>query len=375
MVEVHYEVSGPAGGPAVVLAASLGSDLRMWDQQVEPLVAAGFRVVRYDHRGHGRSPAPAGPYELAELGADLVGLLDRLELPRVSLAGLSLGGMTGMWLAENHPERLDRLVLCCTSAELGPTSMWVERARVARESGMEALADAGVGRWLTPAALAGDPELVARLRGIFTDQDPEGYASCCTAIQTMSIVDSLDEVGVPTLVVAGAEDQATPLDHARRIAAAIPDARLEIVEGAAHMGNVERPAEFTALILSHLRSRYASGVVVRREVLGDEHVDRAQAATTDLTRPFQRFITEVAWGSVWQRPGLDRRTRSVITLTALVTLRALDELPMHVRAAVRNGLTRAEIAEILLHTSVYAGVPAARSALAIAERTLDELGG
>jgi 3-oxoadipate enol-lactonase / 4-carboxymuconolactone decarboxylase len=368
-VEVHYEIAGPADGPVVVLAGSLGSDLRMWDPQVEPLVAAGFRVVRYDQRGHGRSPAPPGPYTLAELGEDLVALLDRLALPRVSLVGLSLGGMTGMWLAQHHPERLDRLVLSCTSAELGPAEMWIERARAAREDGLEDLADAAVDRWLTDAAA---PGLAAGLREMFTDQDSEGYASCCTAIQTMSIVDMLATIAVPTLVIAGAQDNATPPDHARRIATHIPGARLEIVDGAAHLGNVERPDEFTALILSHLRSRHDAGMAVRRAVLGDEHVDRAVAGTTDFTRPFQRYVTESAWGSVWTRPGLDRRTRSAITLAALTALRCHEELPMHLRAAIRNGLTRAEIAEILLHTSVYAGFPAANSAFAVAREVLDE---
>jgi len=372
-VEVYHEVAGPADGPVVVLAGSLGSDLRMWDPQVEPLVAAGFRVVRYDQRGHGRSPAPAGPYTLDELGEDLVALLDRLALPRVSLAGLSLGGMTGMWLAEHLPARLDRLVLCCTSAELGPASMWTERARAVRESGMDGLADAAVDRWMTRSGQAADPALAAWLREMFTGQDPEGYASCCTAIQTMTIAAGLGSIAAPTLVIAGAEDQATPPEHARRIAAAVPGARLEIVEGAAHLGNLERPAEFTSLLLGHLRSRHAAGLEVRRAVLGEEHVARAAARTTDFDRPFQHHITETAWGSVWTRPGLDRRTRSVITLTALVALKCHDELPMHLRAAVRNGLTPAEISEILLHTSVYAGVPAANSAFAIAKKTLDEM--
>jgi 3-oxoadipate enol-lactonase/4-carboxymuconolactone decarboxylase len=372
IVDVHHEVAGAVGGPVVVLAGSLGSDLRMWDPQVEPLTAAGFLVVRYDQRGHGRSPSPPGPYSLDDLGADLVALLDRLRMPRVSLVGLSLGGMTGMWLAEHHPERLDRLVLCCTSAELGPRQMWVDRARTARESGMDGLAVDAVGRWLTDAGRAADPERAAWLRDMVARQDPEGYASCCTAIETMSIVDDLATIARPTLVVACAQDPATPPEHGRRIAAAIPHARMEIVDGAAHLGNVERPAEFTALILSHLRDRHASGMEVRRAVLGDEHVDRAVAATTDFTRPFQRYVTESAWGSVWDRPGLDRRTRSAITLATLTALRCHDELPMHVRAAVRNGLTPAEIAEILLHTAVYAGAPAANTAFAIASRVLDE---
>lgn len=372
-VELHHEASGPADGPVVVLAGSLGSDLRMWDPQVEPLVAAGFRVIRYDHRGHGRSPAPPGPYALAELGEDLLALLDRLGVARISLVGLSLGGMVGMWLAAAAPSRVDRLVLCCTSAELGPRQLWVDRARTARESGMDGLADAAVGRWLTQSGRASNPRLSGWLREMVAATDAEGYASCCTAIETMTIVDGLPSITAPTLVIAAEQDPATPPEHARRIAAAIPHARLETVPGAAHLGNVERPAEFTALILSHLRSRHATGMEVRRAVLGEEHVARAVAATTDFSRPFQDYITATAWGSVWARPGLDRRTRSVITLTALTALKCHDELPMHVRAAVRNGLTPAEISEILLHTAVYAGAPAGNTAFAIANRTLEEI--
>ena len=363
---LHHEVIGE--GTPLVLSGSLGSDLRMWDPQVETLVAAGFQVIRYDHRGHGRSPAPPGPYTLAELASDLLELLDDLGLRRVSLAGLSLGGMVGMWLAENAPERLDRLVLCCTSAQLGPASMWQERAETARTQGMAVLADAAVDRWVTPAYKES-----AWLRDMVASQPAEGYASCCTAIETMSIVDSLSTITVPTLVIAAADDPATPPDHGRRIADAIPGARLEIVPNAAHLGNVEQPATFTGLIIDHLRpSRAAVGMTTRRQVLGDEHVDRAVAATTAFTRPFQEYITEGAWGSVWSRPGLDRRTRSAVTLAALTALRAHEELPMHVRAARRHGLSESEIAEILLHTAVYTGAPAANAAFAIAQRVLDE---
>lgn len=365
-VEVHHEVTGPDDGQPVVLAGSLGSDLRMWDPQVPPLVAAGFRVIRYDHRGHGKSPAPDGPYTLEELASDLLALLDRLALRRVSLVGLSLGGMVGMWLAEHAPERLDRLVLCCTSAALGPASMWQERAELARTKGMAELAVAAVQRWVTPAF-----ENREWLREMVASHPGEGYASCCTAIEKMSIVDDLATITAPTLVIAGAEDPATPPDHGRRIADAVPGARLAIVPGAAHLGNVEQPTAFTGLIIDHLRpDRHAQGMATRREVLGDEHVDRAVANTTELTRPFQDYITEGAWGSVWSRPGLDRRTRSAVTLAALTALRAHDELPMHVRAARRHGLSEAEIAEILLHTAVYTGAPAGNAAFAVAKRTL-----
>ena len=370
---LHHEVTGE--GAPVVLAGSLGSDLRMWDPQVAPLVAAGFQVIRYDHRGHGRSPAPAGPYTLRELAEDLLELLDHLGLRRVSLVGLSLGGMVGMWLAENAPQRLERLVLCCTSASLGPASMWQERAEIARTRGMAPLTDAAVDRWVTPAFREKHPERARWLRDMVASHPGEGYASCCTAIEQMSIVDSLSTVTTPTLVVAAADDPATPPDHGRRIADAIPGARFSVVPDAAHLGNVEQPTAFTGLIIDHLRpDRRAVGMATRREVLGDEHVDRAEAGTTEFTRPFQEYITEGAWGSVWSRPGLDRRMRSALTLAALTALRAHEELPMHVRAARRHGLTEAEIAEILLHTAVYTGAPAANAAFAIAQRTLDEEG-
>jgi 3-oxoadipate enol-lactonase / 4-carboxymuconolactone decarboxylase len=372
-MNLYHELTGPADGPPVVLSNSLGSDVRMWDSQVETLAAAGFRVIRYDHRGHGRSPAPAGPYTLAELASDAAALLDRLGLARVSWVGLSLGGMVGMWLAEHEPARVDRLVLCCTSAELGPASMWQERAANARTQGMSALAEAAVDRWVTPAFAESHPETVAWLREMFMSHSPEGYASCCTAIEQMSIVDDLPTVTAPTLVIVGADDPATPPEHGRRIADAVPGARLVVVPGAAHLGNVEQPAAFTGLIIDHLRpDRRAAGMSVRRAVLGDAHVDRAVAGTTELTRPFQEYVTEGAWGSVWSRPGLDRRTRSAVTLAALTALRAHEELPMHIRAARRNGLSEAEIAEILLHTAVYAGAPAGNAAFAIAKRTLEE---
>lgn len=368
-VELHHEVHGPDRGPVVVLSGSLGSDLTMWDPQVEPLVAAGFRVVRVDHRGHGRSPAPPGPYALADLAGDLTALLDRLAVDRASIVGLSLGGMVGMWLAIHEPSRVERLVLCCTSANLGPPAMWAERARIARESGMAALADAVLGRWLVQPA---DQELTARLRAMVTSASADGYASCCAAIETMSIADDLPSVTAPTLVVSAAQDRATPPEHGLAITTAVPGARLAVVDGVAHLGNVQAPEEFTGLILDHLRPTL--GPATRRAVLGDEHVDRALAATTAFTRPFQEYITEAAWGSVWARPGLDRRTRSAVTLAALVAMHATDELAMHVRAALRNGLTPAEIAEVLLHTGVYAGVPAANRAFAVADRVIREIG-
>lgn len=249
--EVHYELSGPAEAPVLVLSGSLGTDLSMWDPQAEPL-AARFRLLRYDQRGHGRSPVPKGPYSIAELGDDLISLLDRLEIEHAAVCGLSLGGMTGMWVAAHVPERIDRLVLLCTSAQLGPGSMWRERAQTVRTRGLEAIADAALERWFTEGFRQANPDLVKRMRAALCATPPEGYASCCEAIAAMDLRAHLASIAAPTLVIAGKDDPATPPEHGRLIADSIPQARLQVVGPAAHLANLEQPKRVTDLILEFL---------------------------------------------------------------------------------------------------------------------------
>lgn len=250
-VDLAHTLDGPDGVPAVVLSNSLGSTPAMWDEQL-PALAERFRVVRYDHRGHGRSPVPPGPYDLDDLGADVLAMLDRLELERVHWCGLSLGGMVGIWMAINAPERIDRLVLCCTSAKLGPPEMWADRAATVREHGVDAVADAGIQRWLSPGFLQREPEIAARVRAMLASTPAEGYAACCGVIERMDQTARLGEIRAPTLVIAGADDPATPPEHGRLIADAVPGARLEIVAGARHLATIEQPQAMTELILGHL---------------------------------------------------------------------------------------------------------------------------
>jgi 3-oxoadipate enol-lactonase len=250
-VDVHYDVSGPPGAPMVVLSNSLGSTPAMWYRQV-PVLTDRLRVVRYDHRGHGRSPVPQGPYDLADLGADVLALLDRLEADRVHWCGLSLGGMVGMWMAINAPERIDRLVLCCTSAKLGPPSMWADRAATVRAHGVDAIADAGIERWLTKGFIEREPAVTAQVRAMLAATPAQGYADCCGVIERMDLTERLGEIRAPTLVIAAAQDPATPPDHGERIAAAIPGARFALVQDAAHLAAVEQPDAMTELIAGHL---------------------------------------------------------------------------------------------------------------------------
>ena len=185
-VALSFEVDGPAGAPVVVLGSSIGTSSAMWAPQV-PTLARRFRVVRFDHRGHGGSPVPPGPYELADLGRDVLDLLDHLELERVAFGGLSLGGMVGMWLGIDAPERISSLVLCCTSPYVGPPERWRERADLVRREGTAALVEAMTPRWFSAKTLADPPDFVGSLVQGLVDTPDEGYAGCCAAIGEMDL--------------------------------------------------------------------------------------------------------------------------------------------------------------------------------------------
>lgn len=253
--DVHYVSDGPEGGDVVVLSGSLGSDVRMWEPQVAPLAAAGLRVVRYDHRGHGGSPVPEGPYTLDDVGFDAVRLFDRLGTEQVHWVGLSLGGMVGMWLGAHYPDRIASLTLCCTSAELGPPEMWADRAKLVRDRGTVAVAEAVVERWFTPEWRAAHPDRVRYYQEMVAATPADGYAWCCAAIERTNLVQHLPNIKAPTLVIAGAHDPATPPEHGQRIAGGVASGRLEVLEPAAHLASVEQAETVSRLIIDHVRGQ------------------------------------------------------------------------------------------------------------------------
>lgn len=250
-VEVHRVVDGSADAPVLVLSNSLGSVLTMWDPQI-PALSERFRVVRYDLRGHGASPVPPGPYDIADLGADLLGVLDGLGVEQADLAGLSIGGLVSMWVSANTPARVRRLILCCTSPWFGSPESWLERAAMVRREGMTSVADTVVGRWFTPRFAASHADEVANMRAMIAATPAGGYASCCEVVAKTDLRPSLSAIRAPTLVIAGAQDPAVSVEQATQLAAAIPDARLAVVQDASHLANVEQPDEVTGLMLDAL---------------------------------------------------------------------------------------------------------------------------
>lgn len=253
-VALHHEVAGPPDGPVLILIGSLGTRLTMWDPQVAAL-SDRFRVVRCDVRGHGGSPVPVGPYAISDLGADLVALLDTLAIERAHVCGLSIGGMTSLWVAAHAPERVHRLVACCTTArfEPGAAEGYLGRARLVRTDGLEDIADAVIGRWFTDDFAAARPEVVGRMRADLIATPREGYAACCEALAALDLTAELGRIAAPTLVIAGADDVATPPAYGEAIAAAVPGARREILADAAHLANLERPEQVNQLLTEFLK--------------------------------------------------------------------------------------------------------------------------
>ncbi len=383
-LDIHVQVSGPPGAPPLLLIHSLGTSLHVWDAQAQAL-STSFRVIRPDLRGHGLTTVTPGPYTVAQLAHDMRAVLDALSIGKTHVAGLSIGGLVAQSLAAQAPDRVASLILCDTAMVIPPPEGWHTRAALVREKGMQALAEPVMARWVTPSFLA-TPE-AAGLRAMLLRTDPEGYAGAAEAIAAADLTASSSALTVPTLILVGDQDLATPPASAEAMHAAIAGSTLIVLPNAAHIPTVETPEAVTGAMRGFLTSSvatptvatpyeatpYEAGMTVRKQVLGEAHVARATAGITDLDRDFQHFITSTAWGAVWTRPGLDRRTRSLLTIAMMAALGHHEELKLHIRASTNTGATRADIAETLMQVSVYGGVPAANTAFRVAKETFKEI--
>jgi 3-oxoadipate enol-lactonase len=246
-----HRLDGPADAPVLVLCNSLGTTRRLWEPQM-PAFTSDFRVLRWDHRGHGLSPTAPGAYTMAMLAGDLVQLLDRLSIARASVCGMSLGGAVAMQLAVAEPGRVDRLVLACTTSRFGDPAVWRERAVTVRREGTAPVADAAIGRWFTARTREGHPDVPAHFHDDLLSVSAAGYAGCCDALAAWDFGESLGAIAAPTLVIAGAEDPVVPPADAEVTASRIPDARLVVIDAAAHLANIDQPRAFEAAALEHL---------------------------------------------------------------------------------------------------------------------------
>lgn len=368
-IETYYRIDGIAGRPVLVLSHSLGQDHGMWAPQVEPL-AEHFQVLRYDTRGHGATSAPGGEYSIAQLGQDVLALTEALGIERFAFAGLSLGGMVGQWLACHASDRVTAVVFANTTAKLTDPSAMETRRQTVLSGGMASIVDTVMARFFSPRVIRQRPGVVDAARRVFLATSPVGYAGCCAAVRDLDHAATLASITVPVLIVSGDHDVSMPWpEHAARLAAELPRAKV-VRLAAAHLSNLERPRSFTAAMVEFLlpppTGTVESGFPVRRAVLGDEHVDRAIAHTTEFTRDFQELITRYAWGSIWARPGLDHRTRRLLVLTTLAALGRWEEFRMHLTTGLAHELEWPDVKEALMQVAIYAGVPVANQAFHLA---------
>ncbi|MEO8303543.1 MAG: 3-oxoadipate enol-lactonase [Betaproteobacteria bacterium] len=362
----YWRSDGDPSFPALLLGNSLGTEHALW-APVVPALARHFRVLRYDMRGHGASESPPGDYTMAMLGGDALAVADAAGARRFSYAGISIGGMVGIWLGANAADRVDRLVLSNTSAKL-PANLWADRIAKIRAGGMAAIADAVLARWFTARYLARADETLAGTRAAFLAADPVGYVGCCAAIRDMDLAGSLGSIRAPTLVTTGKDDLATPKEMGLAIAAAIPGAA-GVELPVAHIAIPEETGLFTHTLLEFLtgapvaseRQRYDAGLSRRKNVLGEAYVEERLKKVTPFNAEFQNLITRYAWGEMWTRNVLDDRTRRLLVLAMMIAQSRWEEFEMHIRAGRAAELSEAELKEVLLLAAIYCGVPAANT--------------
>lgn len=389
------ELAGNAELPLLIVGPSLGTGVATLWGPTAALLGTTFHVVGWNLPGHGS--VVGAPFSMADLAAGVRRFTDGVRAARstqrrgaatepTTVAGDSVGGAVSLQWALDAPEEVQALALLCTGAQIGEPQAWLDRASSVRASGTPSMVSGSAERWFGPGFLDREPQLGAALLGDLQHADAEGYAQICEALAGFDLRDRLSELTVPLLAIAGSADTPTPPTSLAAIVTGAGHGRLEVLAGVAHLAPAEAPGNVATLLgtlavqpspeAGHLtRSElYDAGMKVRREVLGDAHVDRASAAVTELTDDFQELITRYAWGEIWTRPGLTRKERSVGVLTALIARGHHEELAMHVRSAITNGLTVAEIKEVILQSAIYCGVPDANTAFRVAQVTLSELG-
>lgn len=379
---IAYRLAGEATRPLLILAHPLGMSQAVWDDVVTPL-SRRFRVLSWDLPGHGDSeawPAERGEIIPQMLASEALALADLAGADRFHFVGTSIGGVIGQQLLVEHAERLLSATLTNTGAVIGSAEMWQTRAGRVRSEGLTTMSAEIVPRWFAPSRVEADPALSAGWRIAMGRGDAESYARLCEMLGRHTSTGRLRGIAqrhdLPIHLLGGAEDLATPPATLEALAAECGGAPLEIFQDVAHVPSIEMPARFVKALLTCLGSSnedlgangvdYTTGLKTRKAVLGAEHVERASQKATSLDRPFQQMITRMAWGELWTNPDLTHRERSLITTGILAAL-GREELVLHLNTAKRLDVSEAELRQVLMHVAIYAGVPAANHAFALAK--------
>ncbi|MCM0028525.1 MAG: 3-oxoadipate enol-lactonase [Polynucleobacter sp.] len=252
-IKMAYQIDGPEAAPVVVMSNSLMSSLEMWDDTIVALTAH-YRVLRYDTRGHGQSEVTPGPYSIELLANDLVGLMDALQIKKAHLVGLSMGGMICQFVGAHFPERVASLSLCDTASEMPPRSLWEERFAIAREQGLRGLVDGTIKRWFVAGFIASSPAKIEQVRTMILSTPVNGYIACASAVRDMAQSTMLLKITAPTMVLVGRQDPACTVNQATVLHRLIQHSSMHIIDDAAHLSNIEKPAQFNLALKQFLDS-------------------------------------------------------------------------------------------------------------------------
>lgn len=374
-MQINFQLQGTPNSPVLIFSNSLGSEMMMWDELI-PFLLPYFRILRYDTRGHGKSLdfQENQPHTIESLGKDVIQLMDDLSIEKAYYCGLSMGGLIGQWLGIHHSERFHKIVLSNTGAKIGNDERWNNRIETISQDGMKAIVEDTMERWFTEEFRNTNPERVAETKAMFLRSHVSGYAHCCEAIRDADFREILSKISVETLVITGDEDPVTNVEQAEFLQKNIPNATLKILP-ARHLASTELPEVYAQVLIDFLvgQKTFERGMHVRRTVLGNAHVDKANEKINPFNADFQSFITHYAWGEIWTRPNLSKHHRSLITLAMLIALNRPAEFKMHVKAAFNNGVSEDEIKEVIMQSALYCGLPAANEAFHLAEEVIKNL--
>lgn len=374
---IHYKYLKSSAAQTFVFVNSLGTDFRIWDGVVENLSKYGS-IVCFDKCGHGLSENSQKPLTINDYVDDVIALLDALEIDKCIFVGLSIGGIIGQKMALKFPNRIEKLVLSNTAPKVGSEESWNTRINIVQNKGIAAIADTVMKVWFSENFHQNHTNELLGYKAMLANSNPVGYVQACEALKINDLTIEIGKIDIPTLCLAGTVDGSTPPAQVKAMADQIPNAKYVLIEGVGHIPCVEKPEIVSQLILDFVTddslSLYEKGMQTRRSVLGNTHVDKAEANKTTFDKDFQEYITNSAWGAIWSRPHLSKRERSMITIAILTALGLEEELAMHIRATQNTGASQEDVKEVLMHTGVYAGVPRTNGAMKIAKKTYKDLG-
>ena len=369
-----YQDSGETYLPALFMAHPLGMSRDVWDEVCDQL-HGHYRCIRWDLPGHGSSGVAQQGVSAEILARDVLHLADTLEIQSFNFIGTSIGGVIGQSLCQIAPQRLQQVCLTNTGAVIGTKEAWAERAENVRRLGLAEMAEMIVPRWFSPDYVKQYPEVLQGWKIQLARSDNESYAKLCEALAQVDNSEKLADYADSIALLAGSEDVSTPLAALEGLQAAFPDAQLTVFEGSGHVPSIEMPSQLVDYIQTNAARAtvgetgitYEQGLVQRKRILGEAHVEQATKNATTLDNPFQQFITRSAWGELWGDSSLTVQQRSMVTTAILAALGRDGELGLHLRTAHRLGISEAQLRQVLIHVAIYAGVPAANHAFSLAK--------